>query len=277
MVEQFEKFMDAKKFANKIRQHVLNMTSRAGATHIGSIFSVVDIVSVLYLKILHTDPKKPKWAKRDRFILSKGHAGAAIYATLAELGFFSVKELDKYYTDGSKFSGHVSHKDIPGVELSTGALGHGLGVATGMAYNAKLKKQPHNVFVLLSDGECDEGSVWESALFAGHHQLDNLVVIIDYNKIQCISRTKDTLDLEPLADKWESFKFRILEVDGHDHTKLESCFKQALKVKDKPVCIIAHTIKGKGVSFMEDDILWHFRTARDGEFDKALQELKKNI
>ncbi len=266
--------MDTKKIAQNIRKRVLKMTCEAQSPHISSIFSIVDIVTILYFKILNLDTQNPRWLKRDRFILSKGHAGAGVYATLAERGFFDVNELDNYCKNGSKFSGHISHKNIPGVELSTGALGHGLPVANGMALNAKLNQQEHKIFVLLSDGECDEGSVWEAALFAGHHKLDNLVVIIDYNKIQCIAKTQDVLDLEPFVDKWKSFGFMVKEIDGHDHEALEGCFMEAKQTKGQPTCIIAHTIKGKGVSFMENDkILWHFRSAQGEEYDCALKEL----
>ena len=268
------KSMDTKKIANDIRKRVLKMTSDAQSSHVGSNFSVIDIVAILYFKILNLDPKNPTWPERDRFILSKGHAGASVYAALAERGFFDKKELETYYKNGSKFSGHVSHKDIPGVELSTGALGHGLLVANGMAFNAKVRKQRHKIFVILSDGECNEGSVWEAALFSGHHKLDNLIVIIDYNKIQCIGRVKEVLDLEPFVDKWKSFGFSVKEVDGHNHNSLEECLLEAKKTKGKPTCIIAHTIKGKGVSFMEDDILWHFRSAQGEEYERALKELE---
>lgn len=266
--------MELEKIANIIRQQVLKMTNKAGSGHLGSIFSIVDIVTVLYFKVMNIKPKDPKWAGRDRFILSKGHAGAAVYAALAERGFFDKKELDDYYQNGSKFSGHISHKDVPGVELSTGALGHGLPVANGMAFAAKSKGQKHRVFVLISDGECNEGSVWEAALFAGHHKLDNLVVIVDYNKIQCIGRTKDVLDLDPFVDKWKSFGFAVKEVDGHDYKDLETHLSEPAKEPGKPLCIVAHTVKGKGVSFMEDSILWHFRSAQGEEYKKALKELK---
>lgn len=265
--------MDTKELAQSIRKTVLKMTNEGQSSHIGSIFSIVDIITVLYFNILQVDPKNPQWPERDRFILSKGHGGAAIYAALAKRGFFSEKDLDTYYKNGSKFSGHVSSKNIPGVEISTGALGHGLLIANGMALNAKLRQQKHHIFVLLSDGECDEGSTWEAALFSGHHKLDNLVVVVDYNKIQCIARTEDVLDLEPFVDKWRSFGFDVLEVDGHDHEALNSSFQEALEITGRPVCIIAHTVKGKGVSFMEDQILWHFRSAQDEEYDQAMCEL----
>lgn len=251
------------------------MTSTGGSSHIGSALSIADILSVLYTDILNVDPKSPKDPMRDRFILSKGHAGAAVYATLAERGFFPVEKLTTHYQNGSYLSGHVSHKGIPGVELSTGSLGHGLSVGAGMALGAKFDGDPYRVFVLLSDGECDEGSNWEAILFASHHKLDNLTAIIDYNKIQSMDRVENTLALEPFADKWRSFGWSVMEADGHDHDQLRKCLKSIPSSAGKPTCVIAHTTKGKGVSFMENKVLWHYRTARGEEFEAAMRELEK--
>jgi transketolase len=198
-----------------------------------------------------------------------------VYAALAETGFFDRSELVKHCQNGSVLSGHVSSKDVPGVELSTGSLGHGLGVGAGMAYAARLSAKSHRVFALLSDGECDEGSNWEAILFAGHHKLANLVAIIDYNKIQSLKSTECTLGLEPFSDKWRSFRWDVVEVDGHDHSALESAFA-ARRERELPLCVIAHTVKGKGVSFMENTVLWHYRTARGAEYDAALKELQAN-
>lgn len=222
------------------------------------------------------DSARPRWSERDRFILSKGHAGAAVYATLAEVGYFPIELLEQHYQDGSLLSGHVSHKGIPGVELSTGSLGHGLGVGVGMAKALKLAGNSPKVFVLLSDGECDEGTVWEAALFAQHHQLDNLVAIIDYNKIQSLAPVAETLALEPFRQKWESFNWCVMEVNGHNHRALEAGLSGTPAQPGKPTVLIAHTTKGKGVSFMENTVLWHYRTARDDEFSQALSELQKN-
>jgi transketolase len=265
--------MEVKELANKIRVHALKMTSRGGSAHIGSIFSMADIIAVLYGETLKFKQDDPVWPLRDRFILSKGHAGAGVYAALAECGFFSTDKLESHYQNGSDLSGHVSHKNIPGVEFSTGSLGHGLSVGVGMAYGAKLDQQSHRVFVLLSDGECDEGSNWEAILFAQHHKLDNLVAIIDYNKIQSLASVSQTLELEPFADKWKSFGWGVKEIDGHDHQQLVKVFRSLPFGHNKPNCIIAHTIKGKGVSFMENSVLWHYRTARGAEFEAALKEL----
>lgn len=261
-------------YAARIRMHALRMTSTGGSSHVGAVFSMADIVAVLYGQVLKVDPERPRWEGRDRLILSKGHAGAGIYAALAERGFFSIAKLDSHYQDGSDLSGHVSHKGIPGVELSTGSLGHGLSVGAGMAYGAKLDGKAHRVFVILSDGECDEGSNWEAILFASHHKLDNLVAIIDYNKIQSLAPVAETLALEPFADKWRSFGWAVVEVDGHDHAKLVDALSRLPLQADRPTCVIAHTTKGKGVSFMENTVLWHYRTAQGGEYEAALKELQ---
>jgi transketolase len=250
------------------------MTSRGGSSHVASALSMADILAVLYGGILRVDPAAPKRPDRDRFVLSKGHAGAAVYAALAESGFFPVEKLQTHYQDGSDLS-HVSHKGIPGVELSTGSLGHGLPVAAGMAYAGRLRGHAHRVFVLLSDGECDEGSNWEAILFAAHHQLDNLIAIVDYNKIQSLAPVADTLRLEPFADKWTSFGWSVVEVDGHDHDQLRSAFSALPATPGKPTCVLAHTTKGKGISFMENTVLWHYRTARGQELAAALQELEQ--
>lgn len=266
--------MDTKTLAKKIRIHSLTMTSRGGSSHIGSAFSVADILAVLYGGALNMDPNNPQASDRDRFILSKGHAGVAVYAALAETGFFNVEKLKTHYQDGSDLSGHVSHKGIPGVELSTGSLGHGLSIGSGMALGAKIDGHSYRVVVLLSDGECDEGSIWEAVLFSAHHRLDNLSAIIDYNKIQSLGSVAEIIDLEPFTDKWRSFGWGVIEVDGHDHQQLKEVLKNIPAEIGKPTVIIAHTIKGKGVSFMENTVLWHYRCAKGEEFDAALRELE---
>lgn len=266
--------VDTRALAARIRRHVLRMTSGGGSSHVGSVFSMADIIAVLYGRVLRVDPGDPAWPDRDRFILSKGHAGAGVYAALAERGFFPLEKLETHYRDGSDLSGHVSHKGIPGVEISTGSLGHGLSIGAGMAYSAMLRGAGHRVVTLLSDGELDEGSNWEAILFASHHRLDNLAAIIDYNKIQSLKAVADTLALEPLADKWRSFGWSVVEVDGHDHDALTSALESIPTVPGQPSCVIAHTVKGKGVSFMEHSVLWHYRTARDVEFERAWQELQ---
>ena len=267
--------MKSIELAHKIRLDVLNMTSTGGGSHIGSCLSIADIVAVLYANILNVSPENPSDPNRDIFILSKGHAGAAVYSALAQSGFFATEKLTQHYKDGSDLCGHVSHKGIPGVEISTGSLGHGLSVAAGFALGAKLDDSRRKVFTLLSDGECDEGSVWETILFAPHHKLDNLVAIIDYNKIQSLELVSETLGLEPFVDKWKAFGWAVVEVDGHDHKALENALKALPAENDKPTCVIAHTTKGKGVSFMENSVLWHYRVPQGEEYEAALKEIKE--
>jgi len=260
--------------ALKIRRSVVRMTHLGRSSHVGSALSMADILAVLYGDILKVDPANPAKPDRDRFILSKGHAGAGVYAALAHTGFMPIEALDQHYQDGSILSGHVSHKGVPGVELSTGSLGHGLGVATGMAMAARMQERDHRVFCLLSDGECDEGSNWEAILFAAHHRLDNLVAIVDYNKIQSLAPVAETLTLEPFAEKWKAFGWTVTEVDGHDHCQLRAALEQSQDgAGQKPRCVICHTTKGKGVSFMENSVLWHYRTPQGDEYEAAVREL----
>lgn len=266
--------VDTRELARRIRIHALKMTSAGGSSHVGAVFSMADIVAVLYGGVLRVDPARPAWPGRDRFILSKGHAGAGVYAALAERGFFPREKLASHYQNGSDLSGHVSHKGIPGVELSTGSLGHGLSVGAGLAYGARLDGRTHRVVVLLSDGECDEGSNWEAILFAAHHRLENLVAIIDYNGIQSLAPVSETLALEPFAEKWEAFGWGVRDCDGHDHDALKQALSGPPPRPGRPTVVIARTVKGKGVSFMENTVLWHYRTARDHEFERALAELE---
>jgi len=266
---------DTDELAVRLRRHVVRMCSRGGSSHVGSGLSIADIIAVLYGHLLRLDPAQPDWPDRDRFILSKGHAGACVYAALAERGFFDVSALDAHYRNGSKLSGHVSHKGVPGVEVSTGSLGHGLGIGAGMAFNLKRLGGDQRVFVVLSDGECDEGSVWEAAMFAGHHRLANLCAIVDYNKLQSLGRVSDTISLEPFGAKWRAFGWHALRVDGHDHDALRSAF--ADRADNRPTCIVADTVKGRGVSFMENQVLWHYRAPRGDEYAAAMRELGVDI
>ena len=266
---------DPRVLAWLIRRHGLEMTHISRGSHIGAIFSVAEIMAVLYARILHVDPTDPKMPDRDRLILGKGHAGASVYAALAERGFFPVEELGTHYANGSRLSGHVSHKGIPGVEFSTGSLGHGLAVAAGMALAAKMDKKPYHVFAVLGDGECDEGSVWEAALQAHQYRLDNLIAVVDHNRMQSLDYCENTLALEPFADKWRAFGWKAVEVDGHDTDALEKALTDAKNDRcGQPHVIIAVTTKGKGVSFMENNILWHYRTPQGEEYDAALKELE---
>ncbi len=268
---------DTEALALAIRRHTLRMTSKAKASHIGSCFSMADLIAVLYGRVLALDPAEPDWDGRDRFLLSKGHATAILYAVLAERGFIPMSWLDRYCENGAPLAGHVTAKGVPGVEASTGALGHGLAIGCGMAIALARNDRPQDgpgrrVVVMLSDGEMDEGSTWESLLFAGHQRLDNLTAIIDYNKIQSFGRTADVLDLEPLTDKLAACRWNVREIDGHDHDQILDALQARPKV-GRPTVIVAHTVKGKGISFMEDDLLWHYRSPNDEELARALAEL----
>jgi transketolase len=258
--------------AKRLRRHVVNMCASGGSSHVGSCLSMADIIAVLYGGVLNVDPCEPEWPGRDRFILSKGHAGACVYAALAERGFIPLSELGRHYRNGSKLSGHVSHKGVPGVEVSTGSLGHGLGIGVGMALQLRRAGGGQRVYVVLSDGECDEGSTWEAAMFAAHHGLSSLCAVVDYNKLQALGSIEETLALEPFADKWRAFGWSVSEVNGHDHMALKRAFARA-PAREGPTCIIAHTVKGRGVSFMENSVLWHYRAPQGEELAAALGEL----
>lgn len=263
--------MTSEQLAWRICRHNVEMTHISGGSHIGTVLSVADIMAVLYADVLHYRPEQPKWEGRDRFILSKGHAGAALYAALAECGFFPLEELMTYYQNDSRLSGHVSHA-VPGADLSTGSLGHGLGVAVGMAVAAKQDGRTHRVFAVLGDGECNEGSVWEAAQVAVNFGLNNLVAIVDHNHMQSLDYCDRTLYSGPMADKWRGFGWNVIELNGHDHAALRA----ALAPNDSglPTVIVAHTVKGNRIPFMEKDILWHYRFPHDGwEYDGAVMAL----
>lgn len=262
-----------------IRRHGVEMTHLSGGSHLGAILSVADIVATLYTDVLHYDPKKPKWEGRDRFILSKGHAGASIYAALAESGFFDVEELKTHYQNGSRLSGHVSHH-LPGVDFSTGSLGHGLSAAAGIAYALKKDARKERSFVVVGDGECNEGSVWEAALFANHFRLNNLCAIIDHNHMQSLDFNENTLEIEDFGAKWRAFGWNVIEINGNNHQELKMAFAEverlSMQEPHKPTVIVANTIKGYGIPFMQNDILWHYRFPHDGwEYDCAVTELHK--
>lgn len=258
--------------ANNIRIQALKMVYRASASHIGSALSISDIVAVLYEHVLNVNPKWPNWDKRDRFVLSKGHACVAVYAALAECGFIEPKDLLDYGRDFSELMNHISSR-VPGVEFSTGALGHGLPVAVGKAMSAKKLDQNWKSFALLSDGELDEGSNWEAMLFAAHHRLDNLVAIIDYNKLQSLASVDQTIKLEPLVEKFRAFGWAVKESDGHDHNALADSLCSVPWLAGKPSVLIAHTVKGSGVSFMEGSVEWHYRSPNQKELEQALREI----
>ncbi len=269
--------MTSTQLAWLIRRHGIEMTHLSGGSHIGAVLSVADILGVLYAGILHYDSQNPNWDGRDRLIMSKGHAGAAVYAALAESGFFDPAELKTHYANGSRLSGHVSHH-LPGVDFSTGSLGHGLSAAAGMALAAKQDGKHHRVFAVLGDGECDEGAVWEAALFANHYRLENLVAVIDHNHMQSLDTCENTLELEDFGAKWRAFGWHVVTVDGHDHPALQAALADTRNPGHKPTAVIANTVKGKGVSFMENDILWHYRFPHDGwEYDGAVTQLHRVI
>jgi transketolase len=249
------------------------MISAAGTSHIGSCLSLAEVMAVLYGAVLKADPRRPDWPDRDRLIMSKGHAAAIAYAALAEAGFIDVRELDQFGRNGSQLYGHVTHTGVPGVELSTGSLGHGLPVGCGMALTAKRDGATWRTFVVMSDGELDEGSNWEAILFAAHHELDNLVAVVDYNGIQSLDRVEATLRLEPLADKVRAFGWEPLEVPGHDISALRQALERVPATSGKPTLVIARTVKGKGVSWMEDKVLWHYRAPNEGELQEALRQI----
>ncbi len=259
--------------AQWVRQQVLEMIHRAGKGHIGGSFSCVEIlVSLYYGGILHIDPEIPSWGERDRFILSKGHSCASLYAVLADLGFFTVSELSTFNQEGSRLEGHPN-RGIPGIEVDTGSLGHGLGVGAGLALSAKIDKADWMTIALLSDGECHEGSVWEAAMFAAHHELHNLVAIVDRNRQCVLDFTENCNRLEPFAAKWRAFGWEVREVAGHSFEELLYALGDIRLRKTDPLIIIADTIKGKGVSFMEGKIEWHHRVPEGEQLEMARREL----
>lgn len=263
---------DTEELARQIRISALKMVHRAKASHIGSALSIADIVAVLYGRTLQLRPNEPSWPLRDRFILSKGHACVAVYAALAESRFLAKEALMGYGQDHSPLMNHISHK-VPGVEFSTGSLGHGLPFGVGKALAAKRRKANWRCFVLMSDGELGEGSNWEASMFAAHHGLDNLVGIVDYNKLQSLTTVEKTLRIEPLADKFKAFGWSALEVDGHDHAALGNALDASARTEGKPLMLVAHTTKGKGVDYMENKVEWHYKTPNDEQLQHALTAL----
>jgi transketolase len=259
--------------ARDVRLTDLEMIHQAGLGHIGGDFSVVDILAVLYGAVLTIDPNHPDAPDRDRLVLSKGHSAGALYATLAHCGFFPLAELETFAQPMSALNGHPNRTKVPGVETNTGPLGHGFPVAVGCALAAKLQASPRRTFVVLGDGELQEGSNWEAAMTASHYGLSTLTAVVDRNRLQQGARTEDTKQLEPLADKWVSFGWEVRQVDGHDHAALLNAFQPASD--DLPVCVIAATVKGKGVSFMEDRVEWHHKVPDAAQVDAARKELSR--
>ncbi|MFC2035845.1 transketolase [Chloroflexota bacterium] len=260
--------------AKRLRRHVISMTGRAGSGHPGGSLSAVEIVTALYFGLLRHNPKDPSWPDRDRFILSKGHAAPLLYATLAERGYFSVEELTTLRQLDSCLQGHTDRTVTPGVEMSAGSLGQGLSFAIGVALAGRLNLQKYRVYALLGDGECDEGQVWEAAMAATHYRLDNLVTIVDNNEQQIDGWNRDVMNLAPFNEKWQTFGWHVIEVAGHDLAQLTSAFNQAKLIKGQPTAIIAHTVKGKGVSFMENNLDFHGNAPTAEETEIALRELE---
>ncbi len=267
-----EKFMNSMELAKKIRLDAIEMVHISNSSHIGAVFSVADIVAVLYAKILKYDIDNPESEDRDYFILSKGHAGAAVYSVLANCGFFDKRNLKTHCANGSILSGHISHKNVLGVEISTGSLGHGGNIGCGIALSKKILKQNNRVYVIMGDGECNEGTVWEMALFAQQYRLNNLCVIVDNNNMQGYGYCKEIMNNDSLADRWRAFGWEVKEIDGHNHMELEKSLM--LSGKEFPKCVIANTIKGKGVSFMEHNLAWHYRSPQGDNYINALKEIE---
>lgn len=266
---------DSIALAKEIRILSLKMVCRAKASHIGGALSMADILAVLYNDFIKIDSANPNYHDRDRFLLSKGHACTSLYAVLALRGFFSIDELMNYGKDGSIFLSHTNHH-IPGVEISAGSLGHALPVSCGLAIAAKRMNSKRRIFCLVSDGELDEGSNWESILYAPQLKLDNLILIVDYNKIQSLGSVKDVIELSPLKEKFSAFRWETFEVDGHDHIALKNVFSSINNYNEKPKVIISHTIKGKGVSFMENKLLWHYKSPDTDQLNDAIKEIEKS-
>lgn len=259
--------------ARRVRLHVLSMVHRAKSSHVGSAFSIVDMLVTLYFEVMQIDPQNPEDPERDRLILSKGHGAAALYAALVERGFASPEILETYYLDGGRLAGHPIRGSMPGIEASTGSLGHGLSIGVGLAVANRFEGRKNRVFVVMGDGECNEGSVWEAAMFAAARGLDNLVALVDYNKLQGLGRSNQINQLDPLADKWRAFGWDVREIDGHDFGALMASLQSPPLLPGRPRVIVAHTIKGKGVSFMEDQLAWHYKSPNDEQLAQARQEL----
>jgi transketolase len=265
---------ELKEKAKQMRRDIVNMITTAGSGHPGGSLSSVEILTSLYFEILNHNPADPHWAERDRFILSKGHAAPVLYAALAASGYLSQEELCTLRKLDSRLQGHPECEKTPGVEMSAGALGQGLSFGVGVTLAGRLNSQKYRTYVLLGDGECDEGQVWEAAMAAAHFKLDNLVAIVDNNGIQLDGFTRDIMSIEPLNKKWLSFGWKVIEVDGHDIAKLIAAFKRARKTIGQPTVIIAHTVKGKGVSFMENNPAFHGKAPNSDEFKIAMKELE---
>ncbi|WP_312907786.1 transketolase [Tissierella praeacuta] len=265
--------MDLKEIARNIRVDIINMLEKSQSGHPGGSLSAVEILTTLYFKEMKVDIKNPRWEGRDRFVLSKGHASPVLYSTLAEKGFFSKEELNNFRKLGSILQGHPDMKDIPGVDMTTGSLGQGLAAANGMALAGKLDNKDYRVYALIGDGESQEGLIWEAAMLAAHYKLDNLTVFLDYNGLQIDGPNNEIMNIDPIDDKFRAFGWHILTINGHSFDEILNAIDEAKNIKNKPTMIIAHTHKGKGISFMEDKVGWHGKAPSAEEASKALEEL----
>ena len=275
MVLQAEERQQLKQKANEIRKEIVKVTYTCGGAHIGGSLSQTDIMVALYYKYLKFDPENPEWEDRDRFLLSKGHGGVGHGAVLADVGFFPRSALDDFNKTGSPFGMHLDRLKVKGVDASTGSLGHGLGIANGMAYGARFLGKSWRTYVVLGDGELNGGPTWEAAMAAGHFKLANLTALVDRNHLCIDGSTEDIMSLEPLSGKWESFGWNALEIDGHDYDQICEAIEAAQRETERPTVIIASTIKGKGVDFMENQASWHYGGLDEAMQDKALESLGK--
>ncbi|MCL2083761.1 MAG: transketolase [Oscillospiraceae bacterium] len=269
--------LELKRAACRVRRGIIDATHAGKSGHPGGSLGAADILTMLYFSEMNIDPERPDMPGRDRFVLSKGHNAPCLYSTLANRGFFPVSDLLTLRKQGSHLQGHPSMRSTPGVDMSTGSLGQGVSAACGMALAAKVKKEEHRVYTLLGDGELAEGECWEAFMFAAHHKLDNLCVIIDVNGLQIDGRTRDVMNSEPLDKKMEAFGFSVIDTRGNDFEALESAFAAARSVKGRPACVLARTVKGKGVSFMEDQASWHGKAPNDAEHEKAAAEIDAEL
>ncbi|NTV89424.1 MAG: transketolase [Clostridiales bacterium] len=270
---ELNKIKGLKKQATMVRKHIIEEVFSAASGHPGGSLSCADILTVLYFNEMKVDAKNPKWADRDRLVLSKGHCAPALYAVLAEKGFFPVEDLKSFRNIGSYLQGHPSLKDVPGVDMSTGSLGQGISAAVGIAIAGKLDKKDYRVHAILGDGELQEGQVWEALMSAAHYKLDNMVVFLDHNGLQIDGKITDVLSPESVEDKFKAFGWETLKIDGHDHAQIAGALEKAKTVTGKPVMIIAETVKGKGVSFMENQAGWHGTAPNQEQRDQAIAEL----
>jgi len=263
--------VNLEQISKEIRKSILKMNAKSNASHSGTALSCVDILTVLYFEIMNIDPKNPQMENRDKFILSKGHGSSALYATLSQRGYFDKSLLYGFYLDSGFLPGHLDKEAVCGVEVSSGSLGHGLSIGLGMAISAKFDELNNNIYVMCGDGELNEGSIWEAVMFAAQKNLDNLTLIVDYNKLQGYGKTNEVINLEPLHKKFEAFNWEVVQINGHDFLEIE----KGLSIKsNKPKVIIAHTIKGKGVSYMENEFVWHYKAPNKEQLEQALNELQ---